>query len=123
MAAAACRPGRRPYRGWPKCTGNGLFKAGGGWHTLTARVDNTNKKALKQFQWEPSQVVAEVYAKNADGSWAWQPVKTWNDGETLLGIGLGSRPVAAGEVYWGPSSASASPPAPRRGTSPCREVA
>ncbi|MFD5420051.1 hypothetical protein ACFWJT_18735 [Streptomyces sp. NPDC127069] len=26
-------------------------------------------------------------------------MKTWNDEETLLGIGLGSRPMTAGEVY------------------------
>ncbi|MFD8978906.1 hypothetical protein [Streptomyces sp. NPDC059564] len=29
----------------------------------------------------------------------WQPLKTGNGGETLLGVGLGSRSVAAGEVY------------------------
>ncbi|MEU9033432.1 hypothetical protein AB0D45_00720 [Streptomyces sp. NPDC048352] len=87
------------------------FTAGGGWHTLTARVDNTGKKALRQFdaslrmyrpdaaRWTPSQVTAEVYAKDANGTWSWQPLKTGDGGETLLGIGFGSRPVAAGEVY------------------------
>ncbi|MFD3699715.1 hypothetical protein ACFWUZ_26935 [Streptomyces sp. NPDC058646] len=41
----------------------------------------------------------EVRTQDADGNWSWKPEKTWDGGETLFGIGLGTRAVAADEVY------------------------
>ncbi|MFG2753771.1 hypothetical protein [Streptomyces xanthophaeus] len=103
------------YRTGPKVTIDGIpphgFQAGGEWQVLTARVDNTGKQAFSRVElglhtyrpdgakWTPSQLMLEVRTQDADGNWSWKPEKTWDGGETLFGIRLGTRAVAADEVY------------------------
>ncbi|MEU9377163.1 hypothetical protein AB0D94_25760 [Streptomyces sp. NPDC048255] len=103
------------YLTGPKVTIGGIpqngFQAGGEWQVLTARVDNTGKQAFSRVElgleayrpdgarWTPSQVMLEVRTQDADGNWSWKPEKTWDGGETLFGIRLGTRAVAADEVY------------------------